>query len=1454
MELMEKLQRVKLDKAEILFKNKIEYLRLREEQYMNQVHKYRATASFIMELAPYFSILLVLWLENLRGSTLDLSTTYTVVSIISNMNKPLKRFVNILDRYYEYHHSKKSLNNLLFLIPDKPNEAEYDEGLTTGEVILDNCKIEMVKDQGMRKALGKIFGEDINLQKEMNNFSRVIKKVKLSGDNDHLEEENFSDNPKIRVESKILMKQNFTRSFDNNNPSSVQLALPQVSKVSVAVNINLHIKAKSKIFFINAPGVKEEKWRRKSHPHHVIHSLLGETYIPFDKSLRFKGKVVYQNLTKPTFLSSSSIRENILFGEVMIHSRYKKVIELVALNLDTFPGGDQFEVLFKGNNLSITERKKILLARMLYVSGDIYILEGFFSGSDARKNNYNEIDKICSRENLEKEYLWGKLTRKNGFLEHKTVIVVEDMGGKLANIDNYSEILRQVDKIVVFGGSSDDCEEGILQFNGILEYSEYFKDNENFAIRKKNRWNRRHSIRNLKNTFLGVANNKILKKQPGFKSHNMSLFDKKNIHDLKIKREKNPFKNFSPKNLVRSHLAKDSALNNEDSSKSQGNNILAHLLPGMVSVQKKKLEGRTDSEYDDRKIYKMLKKSVFNYLFISGKSRFIFQFILFTITTTLFITITVYTGAWSNNLFGWSSTKYMLIYLGLSIFTSILGFIRDITFTNMLMKNAKEVHQRLIRKITSMYLPWYSKNYEVNIPFLLSYDIRRIDEIINIQVERGLEALVFVIGGLLVINWIYLGITLIITIACGIYLTRAMNKFFKTTISLVRFIAENTGSFQDVLALTMEEIFEYRVMKCDRIIEKRFQSTSNEMQRAMTHLGFYCKRWLGVKVGITNTVLIFQAYMIPIIVVVFFHSYINLSALELALVISWSLKLVGYLTTLVNCTVSVFNNIVSYGRMEHFLKEVKTEKIDNLKFRPKIENVNYIVYLDKISVTLGKREVLKNISLKIKKGKKVGLLGESGSGKHSLCNLLMRIYDPDLCENDRKSFLLIGKETEDVNHFDQRKKMGYLSSDPIMFSGTVRENIDPGYNFTDEEILSVFKYFDGLNVLKKNFSDNMKDSYFSILNDEINHFFRKQRTEMNLKKYNTIAKENIDAERQESKKNSAITILESIPEELPNPKKKKVQESAERALSLSPLKPKNKFFQFSKAIDQNENISEKSENFSPKRLETESAQVLLTDFENHLITGNLDTEFDKSVNNPRHQTVSELEKKIILKFLSRHVKSSKDFPIAVIKLLKIVKIILEEPLIYIVDKSALEFSPKRSIKETMCLFMSSTSVKKASVILVFNTVFDYMYLLDEIVMMKDGSVVNSGGVEDTLEKWMEDNKAKQFMLKEADFKKQKSQLVEEEIKLKELIMSYNRLKDVGSMIYMMNIAFNQTGGHVDNLIAKFEDDEEEEKGNFPPIFDGIDEGNDVALKMHSKFFLEFFFILNRCETLFKEIF
>ena len=80
--------------------------------------------------------------------------------------------------------------------------------------------------------------------------------------------------------------------------------------------------------------------------------------------------------------------------------------------------------------------------------------------------------------------------------------------------------------------------------------------------------------------------------------------------------------------------------------------------------------------------------------------------------------------------------------------------------------------------------------------------------------------------------------------------------------------------------------------------------------------------------------------------------------------------------------------------------------------------------------------VLRGLSIKINPSEKVALVGESGCGKSTMVNLLMRFYDVDSGE-----VLLDGVNVKDYNLHDLRKAISLVMQEPIIFNYTILENI-----------------------------------------------------------------------------------------------------------------------------------------------------------------------------------------------------------------------------------------------------------------------------------------------------------------------------------------------------------------------------------------------------------------------------
>ncbi|MEZ2721979.1 type I secretion system permease/ATPase [Paenalcaligenes hominis] len=97
--------------------------------------------------------------------------------------------------------------------------------------------------------------------------------------------------------------------------------------------------------------------------------------------------------------------------------------------------------------------------------------------------------------------------------------------------------------------------------------------------------------------------------------------------------------------------------------------------------------------------------------------------------------------------------------------------------------------------------------------------------------------------------------------------------------------------------------------------------------------------------------------------------------------------------------------------------------------------------------------VLEKLNLHIKQGERVGIIGRIGSGKSTLAKLILGLYQPI-----EGALLVDGVDSQQIDAADLRRAMGYVSQDPVLFYGTLKQNLLMGAPFaTDEQMLEVAK-------------------------------------------------------------------------------------------------------------------------------------------------------------------------------------------------------------------------------------------------------------------------------------------------------------------------------------------------------------------------------------------------------------
>ena len=144
-------------------------------------------------------------------------------------------------------------------------------------------------------------------------------------------------------------------------------------------------------------------------------------------------------------------------------------------------------------------------------------------------------------------------------------------------------------------------------------------------------------------------------------------------------------------------------------------------------------------------------------------------------------------------------------------------------------------------------------------------------------------------------------------------------------------------------------------------------------------------------------------------------------------------KIISHITQISRAFFMMQNQLVSGGRLKRFLTEESA--VPDCPSALVCSAKPHIEFRD-VSFTLGEKQVLKHISLDVPYGKKVGLMGGTGSGKSAMLKMLSRIFDATAGE-----VTIDGKDIRDYPLEQVRAAYSYVFQDVFLFSNTVDANV-----------------------------------------------------------------------------------------------------------------------------------------------------------------------------------------------------------------------------------------------------------------------------------------------------------------------------------------------------------------------------------------------------------------------------
>ena len=750
-------------------------------------------------------------------------------------------------------------------------------------------------------------------------------------------------------------------------------------------NVNVDIKAGELVMVVGSVGSGKSS---------LLMSVLNE--IPkVEGSISVKGKMslIQQN----AWITNSTLRENILFGEKYNRARYKEVIEVCGLkqDIENFDEGDQIMIGERGINLSGGQKTRVGLARAVYSQSDIILLDCPLAAVDSHVGDH--IFNKCILEYLKNRCRLFATNQTHRLGDADKVIVLEN--GEVVACGKYEELLEKN-----------------------IKFSALMKDER---------------VNNTSSSESEV-------------------------------RSETPVENEKRMSNAGEEEGVEITADNRDSSTGSNSG-----KPG------KKLMA------DEERAIGHVSGAVWKYFFQSAGYCQAFWSIFAISAFTYFQTfLTFVLAMWTNDvgtrepLYDVNGTlsiklqeehverdRFYLGFYGVAAVVSlIVMMLGGSLMAQLRVKVAKKLHGDMLTRILRAPIDFFDVTPGGRIMNRFSKEQNSVDMMLTTMIAWSFVIVNFAISAFLAIVIATYGLFLIILIPLIILYYYIANYIRHTSIEVQRLEAIARSPLYAASTEILGGVETIRAFKQVGRFEQTYRENLNR-QLVPFFLAKTCiPVWMMMRINIMSSIIIAS-------ITSFVVAMPNvLPAGFVGLSITFGLTITQTLMMVVNISVFAEIQMNAIERIKYYAQELPEEKPMIIEDTAPPKSWPSKGCIEIKNLVAGYREgpdILKSISLTIDEKQKVGIVGRTGSGKSSLLVTLFRIIEP------RGGQIIIdGVDIGTIGLEQLRSKIGIIPQDPVLFSGTLRHNLDPFELHSDEELWNSLEQ-----VSLKDFISDLPDQF-----------------------------------------------------------------------------------------------------------------------------------------------------------------------------------------------------------------------------------------------------------------------------------------------------------------------------------------------------------------------------------------
>lgn len=387
----------------------------------------------------------------------------------------------------------------------------------------------------------------------------------------------------------------------------------------------------------------------------------------------------------------------------------------------------------------------------------------------------------------------------------------------------------------------------------------------------------------------------------------------------------------------------------------------------------------------------------------------------------------------------------ILFWGGAMIFCALAAFIGNVVANRNAARVARDVTKRTRQTLFERTMRLSSHQIdEFTIPSLesrLTSDTFNINSFIVMSLRMGIRAPIILIGGVIIT------VTLdpVLTLVMLVMLPLIGGTIFIVTKKGVPLFKKNQASLDSMIRVVREDAQGIRVIKAlskvdyerrryddankalikDEIHASSIMAVSNPLVTLFLNIGL-------VSVVVVGAIRVNADLTGPGVIIAFIQYFTIISN-----------AMLGLSRIFVNST----KGIASAQRIEEVINTEPDLLLESEDKYPQKKSKGYISFENVGFSYRKKNEDISDISFELERGQSLGIIGATGSGKSTVLQLLMRLYDVD-----RGNVRIDGRDVRTIPHEELNSMFGVVMQNDFIFAGSVRDNIDFGRGLSDEDI------------------------------------------------------------------------------------------------------------------------------------------------------------------------------------------------------------------------------------------------------------------------------------------------------------------------------------------------------------------------------------------------------------------